>query len=50
MSGNATVVMLLIAALVWGGFLLILLTAVRKERSKARGDGAVPGPAGPELP
>ena len=38
MSGNATIVMLLIGSFVWGGFLLILVTAVGKEREKAATD------------
>lgn len=42
MSGNATIVMILIGSFVWGGFLLILLTAVRKERHKAAAADAAP--------
>ncbi len=41
MSADATIVMLLIGSFVWGGFFLILLAAVRKERGKA-----APAPAG----
>jgi hypothetical protein len=48
MSGNATMVMILIGSFVWGGFLLILLTAVGKERQKAAGGppAAAPGTQG----
>ena len=42
MSGNATIVMILIGSVVWGGFLLILITAIRKERHKAAAVGAPP--------
>lgn len=54
MSANATTVMVLIGSFVWGGFLLILLAAVRKERDKAGATAAVEGagrahPAGPEA-
>ncbi|HUG01612.1 MAG TPA: hypothetical protein VML95_07090 [Longimicrobiales bacterium] len=53
MSANAMVVMILIGSFVWGGFLLILLTAVRRERHKAAGAPAAPpgeaGAADPDL-
>ncbi|MFQ5678061.1 MAG: hypothetical protein ACE5HP_01220 [Gemmatimonadota bacterium] len=41
MSATAIVVMVMILAFVWGGFLLILATAMRKERRK--GEPASPG-------
>lgn len=43
MSATTIAVMVLILGFVWGGFALILTTAVRKERDKrAEGEG---GPA-----
>lgn len=45
MSATAIVTMVLILTFVWGGFLLILLTAIRKERGKGR--IAVRGPGTP---
>lgn len=42
MSGNATIVMVLIGSFVWGGFLLIPFTAIRKERHKTAAFGALP--------
>jgi hypothetical protein len=43
MSGNATIVLLLIGSFVWGGFLLILLTAIGKERQKTAAEAGGPG-------
>lgn len=39
MSAKAVVTMVLILGFVWGGFLLILVTAFRRERAKGRGNG-----------
>ncbi len=36
MTKQGIITMILILGFVWGGFLLILLTAVRKERQKTR--------------
>ena len=46
MTGQAKIVMVLITAFVWGGFLLILLTAARKERGKTAVAGAGAGAVG----
>lgn len=35
MSATAIAVMIVVLAFVWGGFALILTTAVRKEREKS---------------
>lgn len=40
MSTRAVVTMICILGFVWGGFLLILLTAIRKEREKMTGPDA----------
>lgn len=42
MSATSIVVMTLILGFVWGGFLLIVATAVRAERAKQRPGGPSP--------
>ncbi|MFN2431458.1 MAG: MetS family NSS transporter small subunit [Gemmatimonadota bacterium] len=37
MSPAALIVMVLIAGAVWGGFALLVVTALRKERGRRRG-------------
>lgn len=37
MSPKAVATMVLVLGFVWGGFALILTTAIRKEREKAEG-------------
>ena len=39
MTAATWITMILIMGFIWGGFLLILVTAVRKESGKARGPG-----------
>jgi len=46
MSTTAVVVMILVLGFVWGGFALILATAVRKEREKVAVAGNDPSADG----
>lgn len=50
MSATAVLTMVLILAFVWGGLLLILGTAVRKERGKRQIAGPEPPAPFPEPP
>lgn len=38
MSSGSLVVMILVLSIVWGGLILMLVIAVRKERAKARNE------------
>lgn len=38
MSGEAIVMMVVICGLVWGGFLVLLIRAIKRESSKQRDD------------
>ena len=40
MSDGAIITMILILGIVWGGFLLLLIYALRREAGKSRRDGA----------
>lgn len=39
MTTTGLITMVLILSFVWGGFLMILTTAIRKEREKMREEG-----------
>lgn len=43
MSALAALFMVLVGGFVWGGFLLLLLRAVRSEAAKSGRDGSGPG-------
>ncbi len=40
MTGGALITMILILGIVWGGFMLLLIYALRREAGKSRRDGS----------